>query len=432
MRPFWAPLVAVIVSLAPPPGAWAAVPPERALFDETFEGLPGGACPTGWVPLAGEWFVAQRASGVLRQGSQDLTRDSWALAVWSNYSVLTKFQAEEGEGAWGIGVLAYLDDLGDAYRLHVGEQGVHLEKLREGEVQTLADAKTSIPRGRWYSLRLTLDAQPSGVRLRGRLWPSDAEEPREWAVQARDESAPLPGGSIGLWTGNCAARFAFAAARRYDAASDTVGDLIYGTDFVDTDQGRLPAFWRSGGGTWVRDIVDRLPVLRQMVRRAGPTYDGNAFAALGWSGYTVRAQAIAHPGPGKWGLGLVACFGARGGSYRLRLLDDKLYLVKQQPGGRVTSLAFARAEARRGRWYNLLLAAESVAGASQLHGKFWPEEATEPHNWMVSAVDADSPLVSGAPGVWSFGCAADFDNFVVRTTVLSTLNASLTPWNWPR
>ncbi len=411
----------------PAAGAHAAIPAERALFTETFDGCPGDACPPGWVPLTGDWFLADRDSKVLRQGNGDLTRDGWALAIWANYSVLIKFQAEEGQGPWGIGLLAYMNDRGDCYRLHAGEQGLRLEKLSDGHVVALSDAKANVTRGRWYSLRLTLDNQADRTRLRGRLWPSDAEEPREWAIQAADASSPLSGGTIGVWTGNCAGRFAFAAVRRYDTQSETVGDLIYGTDFADTDQGRLPAFWRADGGVWVRDTAERLPVLRQMLQNAGPTYDGNAFAALRWSGYTVSARALAHPGPGKWGLGVVAYFGARGGSYRLRILDDKLYLAKQQIGGRVTNLAFAPAEARRGRWYRFALAVESVEQATQLQGKFWADGDPEPQGWMVSALDTDAPLVSGAPGLWSFGCAADFDDFVVKTTVLSSLNATVSP-----
>lgn len=425
-KPLATPLLPLLTLVLAAP-LWAQVPAERTLFAEAFDSTPGDACPPGWMPLEGDWFLAERDSKVLRQGSQDLTRDAWALAIWANYSVLVKFQAEEGKGTWGIGLLAYVNDQGDCYRLHAGEQGLHLEKLSDGRVAALSDAKANVTRGRWYSLRLTLHTQAGSTRLRGRLWPSDAEEPREWALQAVDSSDPLPGGSIGVWTGNCAGRFAFAAVRRYDAQADAVGDLIYGTDFADTDQGRLPPFWSADGGVWVRDTAERLPVLRQMLQRAGPTYDGNAFAALRWSGYTVSARALAHPGPGKWGLGVVAYFGVRGGNYRLRTLDDKLYLAKQQLGGRVLNLASASIAARRGRWYRLTLAVESIKGAAQLQGKFWAEDEAEPPGWMVSALDTDGPLASGAPGLWSFGCAADFDDFVVKTTVLSSLNASVSP-----
>lgn len=425
-RPAVHPLLPWMMLVASAP-LWAQIPAERALFTESFDSTQGDACPSGWLPLEGDWFLAERESRVLRQGNQDLTRDAWALAVWADYSVLVKFQAEEGKGAWGIGLLAYVNDQGDCYRLHAGEQGLRLEKLTDGRGIPLGFAKANVSRGRWYSLRLTLSSGREATRLHGRLWPSDAEEPREWALQVTDSSDPLPGGSIGVWTGGCAGRFAFAAVRRYDAQAETVGDLIYGTDFADTDQGRLPAFWAAEGGVWVRDTVDRLPVLRQMVQRVGPDYDGNAFAFLRWSGYTVSARALAHPGPGKWGLGVVAYFGVRGGNYRLRLLDDKLYLAKQQIGGRVQNLASTPVPARRGRWYRLVLAAESVKGAAQLQGKLWADGEPEPPGWMVSALDMDGPLTSGAPGLWSFGCAADFDDFVVKTTVLSSLNASVGP-----
>ncbi|NPV46606.1 MAG: hypothetical protein HPY69_06595, partial [Armatimonadetes bacterium] len=129
-RPAVHPLLPWMMLVASAP-LWAQIPAERALFTESFDSTQGDACPSGWLPLEGDWFLAERESRVLRQGNQDLTRDAWALAVWADYSVLVKFQAEEGKGAWGIGLLAYVNDQGDCYRLHAGVQGLRLEKLTD-------------------------------------------------------------------------------------------------------------------------------------------------------------------------------------------------------------------------------------------------------------------------------------------------------------
>lgn len=403
----------------------AAVPPERTLFSESFDGLQAEGCPPGWLPLEGEWFLAQRASGVLRQGNTDLTRESWALALWQNYTVVTKFLADDDDGNWGVGVIGYMSARGSGYRLRASEGKLYLDKLCDGRARALTSTEAKITRGKWISLRLTLSNEGHAAVLQGKAWSGEGDEPANWTLQFRDESETLPGGTVGLWTGDAAARFAYVTARRPDAGADKPGDILYRTDFSEVDPGQLPAFWRTNGGLWLRDTLDKLPVLRQMLPRSGADFEDNASALLGWSGYTVSAKAIAHPGPGKWGLGLVACYGSGGSNYRLRALDNRLYLVKQVEGGRVQTLAVVNADLKRGRWYDLKLAVENLRSATLLSGKLWNDEDNEPEAWQITAADQNAPLRFGAPGLWCFGGAADFDNFLVRTTVLSSLNASL-------
>lgn len=407
-------------------GAQAAVPAERTLFSEPFDDLQTEGCPPGWLPLQGEWFLAQRASRVLRQGNQDLTRDSWILAAWQSYSVVTKFRTEGLEAPGQAGVLAYADAEGRAYRLRAAEDKLYLDKLTGDGVVTLGQADAKLPGGKWYSLRLTVLSTPGAATLSARAWAGDADEPKEVALKVKDDKSPLPGGSVGLWTGGGAARFAHVAVRRYEPTADKPGEVIYATDFNEVDQGHVPPFWKCQGGHWLRDLDDKQAgVLRQVTGGPGPDYDDNASALLNWTGYTVSARAIAHPGPGKWGLGLVAYYGAQDSNYRLRLLDNRLYLVKQLPTGRIMNLATVTFDARRGRWYNLKFAVENLRGVAQLTGKVWADEEPEPETWAIRAYDRDQPLTGGAPGLWSFGGAADFDNFLVRTTTLSSLNATL-------
>lgn len=402
----------------------AAVPPERTLFSEAFDGLTGEGCPPGWLPLEGEWFLAQRASRVLRQGDADLTRESWALALWRNYSVVTKFLAESDDGPWGAGVVAYVDAVGAAYRLRATEGKLCLDRLQGGTVRVLATADAKITRGKWASLRLSLTSEGAAVLLQGRSWGGDEEEPKDWTVQCRDDREPLPGGTIGLWTGSATVRFAHLNARRLEA-TDKGSEPLYRSDFSEVDPGQLPPYWQTRGGLWLRDTMDKLAVLRQMQVRSGPDFVDSALALVGWSGYTVSAKAIAHPGPGKWGVGVVAYYSNDGSNYRLRVLDGRLYVVKQLAGGRVQTLAAANVDVKRGRWYNLKLAVENLRAATLLSGKLWKDEEDEPEGWQVYAADQTAPLRLGAPGLWCFGGAADFDNFLVRTTVLSGLNASL-------
>lgn len=403
----------------------AAAPAERVLVADNFEQTNPAASPYYWRPLLGTWGVAQRTTRVLRQTNEAVTSDSWIVALWANYAVMTKCLAEDGEGPWGIGVTGYENGRGAGYRLRLGEGHVYLEKVNGQEVRILADTEARVSHGKWYSLRLSLATGPTGTSLLGKIWGSDEEEPKDWQVKAQDTVDPLVGGSTSLWTGNCAGRFAFVAVRQYDPTTDKTGELLYSTDYTDCAQGRLPAFWSNTNGLWVRDVQDKLPLLRQMLDQPGPLYDENASLFLRWTGYTVSASVIAHPGNTKWGVGLIGYFGADGSSYRLRTIDNRAFLVKRRGDGRVEMLAAVPVAMQRGRWYRLKLSLDNLRDSVRLQGKVWDEETQEPAEWQMTAIDSNQPLRGGAPGLWCFGGAADFDSFEVKTSTLSALTDTL-------
>lgn len=398
---------------------------ERILFDENFDTPDNTLGAYAWQPLDGSWLIAQRTTKVLRQESDDITADSWALARWANYSVVIKCLGEEGEGPWGIGVTAYDDAQGRSYRLRLGEGRLYLERVDGTDVRVLADAEAKSVRGKWFSLRLASTTGPAETMLMAKLWGSSDDEPKDWLLTARDTRDPYRGGSVGLWTGNCAGRFSFISVKHYDPRDDRAGDVLYGTDFSDTPQGRLPAFWRSAGGLWARDSQDKLALLRQMIDESGPMYNENAYAVLAWTGYTVSAMAIAHPGSAKWGVGLIGYYGPGGSNYRLRTLDNKAYLVKRGADGRLENLAAVPLTLKRGTWYNLKLALDNLSGGVRLQGKAWASDTEEPANWQLTAYDRNNSLSGGAPGLWCFGSAVDFDDFQVKTSTLSALNERL-------
>jgi len=405
--------------------AACAVPAERMLFSDDFD-QASAATPYWWDALDGEWVLAQRATRVLRQTSEDVTSDSWDLAYWANYSVVTKCLGEEGDGPWGAGLTAYDDTQGHCYRLRLGEGRLYLEKVNGADVRVVQDVEAKSVRGKWYSLRLALSSRPEATILLGKVWGSDEDEPKDWLIRTEDNADPYHGGSLGLWTGSCAARFLYLAAKQYDLTADKSGDLVYGTDFSDAGQGRLPLFWQTQGGLWLRDLQpDKQAALRQVQDASGAAYDENASACLAWSGYTVSVRAVAHPGPTKWGFGLVGYYGPGGSNYRLRSLDNRIYLVKGRPDGRIENLASGAVPLQRGRWYNLKLALDNLRDGVRLQGKVWEDETDEPRQWQVLAQDRTAYLSGGAPGVWCFGSAVDFDDFQVRTSTLSALNEML-------
>ena len=172
-------LPALILLLA---GAAQALPPERVLFDENFSATPGQS-PYAWQPLEGNWLIAQRTTKVLRQENDDVTAESWTLALWANYSIVTKCLAEEGDGPWGLGVTAYDDGLGHAYRLRLGEGRLYLEKVDGADVRILADVEATAARGAWFSLRLTCTTSATETALKGKLWNSADDEPKDWQIK---------------------------------------------------------------------------------------------------------------------------------------------------------------------------------------------------------------------------------------------------------
>jgi hypothetical protein len=124
-------------------------------------------------------------------------------------------------------------------------------------------------------------------------------------------------------------------------------------------------------------------------------------------------------------VGLVGYYGPGGSNYRLRALDNKLYLVKRGTDGRLTNLAMGPLPLKRGVWYHLKLALDNLGGAVRLQGRVWEDETEEPTRWQLTAYDRNEPLRSGAPGLWCFGSAVDYDNFQVQTSALSALNETL-------
>jgi predicted MPP superfamily phosphohydrolase len=54
--------------------------------------------------------------------------------------------------------------------------------------------------GRWYRMRLRTEVEPGVVRVKARVWPADAPEPRGWQADAEDRSPTrVTAGTVGLW-----------------------------------------------------------------------------------------------------------------------------------------------------------------------------------------------------------------------------------------
>ena len=113
----------------------------------------------------------------------------------ANYTVTADVKAQEGgQGLPDMGLIAqgYVLDL----------QGTHQKlQVRTWAAQLRIAQSVEFPwqAGVWYRLKLQASVEDGPVAVvRGKVWPKDQPEPKEWTVEARDESPNLTG-SPGLF-----------------------------------------------------------------------------------------------------------------------------------------------------------------------------------------------------------------------------------------
>jgi predicted MPP superfamily phosphohydrolase len=98
---------------------------------------------------------------------------------------------------------------------------------------------------RWYRVRVRTEVEGEGdqglVRVRARVWPADAPEPRAWQAEVEDRSATrVTAGTVGLWGWEEGG----AAYRHLRVRSDD-GEVLLEEPFTGTGP-ELPGGWREG------------------------------------------------------------------------------------------------------------------------------------------------------------------------------------------
>jgi hypothetical protein len=137
-------------------------------------------------------------------------------------------------------------------------------------------------------------------------------------------------------------------------------------------------------------------------RRAGTTTSGRAHVRLpkGHRGHGLTVYSDL----------------AAGRYYELRGGDDGYSLSK---GGEDVLAGTTRGDlvlATR-TWYRFRIRVEDDRGELRLRARVWPEGRPEPSAWLVDAVDADDPLVSGGIGVVADAEDVRFDDLRVAALV---------------
>ena len=392
-------------------GAAAAAPGQDLLFPRLlragFEEAEIGSLPAGWQVVQGQWQVGEEAGQrVLRQANGFLYDTALATYGWANYVVEVEFRSAPGEGPWGIGVVAYWWDRDHHYRCCLVNDALHLVKVADGRVTSLAQIRREFARGLWYRARFFLRTTPQWVMLRGEVSPVGAATPPVVLEATDAQPGRWPRGQVGLWTGHADGAFRNLTVTSLDPPAE-----LYAESFQDTPKGHAPAHWATWGGHWISDVVEGQPAYRQMREEAGLTFDHNALAVLQWRDYQLQARLKAEPQEETWGIGVVGYFVDARNYYRLRFLRGQLRLLKRQEG-QDRELAAVPFTMDRDRWYRWRFRLEEGRTGVRLQGKVWPEEA-EPASWTISAEDGDRSLPGGAIGFLTFLTAASFDDVEV-------------------
>jgi uncharacterized protein (DUF1697 family) len=165
---------------------------------EGFQSYETGKVPPHWIGAPRKWEVREkddekvlvklfRPKGLLRNALY------FGPSTMSNFTVEADVMgAQKGRRRTDMGLIANgytLDLMGNHQRIQIrtwpSEERIASEVPFEWEVD------------RWYHMRLRVDVDEKQALVRGKVWPSDDEEPAEWTITVEDPY-PIQSGSPGL------------------------------------------------------------------------------------------------------------------------------------------------------------------------------------------------------------------------------------------
>ena len=182
--------------------------------------------------------------------------------------------------------------------------------------------------------------------------------------------------------------------------------VLYSQDFEGLPGSALPPEWISLGGNWII-TSDDTAVLQQ----SDPAFRGTAYAGIIWANYDVTATITPDQFNGQWGVGLVGYWQSDGNCYRLSSYGNVVALWRERDG-KAQALAAVHMELVD-QPYRFRLSLTNSAEATTIRGKIWNAADTEPDEWLLSGIDATTPLRFGRAGLFTGRAAASFSDFAV-------------------
>jgi outer membrane protein assembly factor BamB len=163
-----------------------------------FEDFEDGQSPPYWIGASRKYVVREiEGNKVLvkapRQRGLNRTSLYMGPSSLSNYTIEADVLGiKQGRRVPDIGLIAggYILDL----------QGAHQKvQIRSwtSELRMARDIDYPWETGRWYRMKLRVDADEERATIRGKVWPRDEQEPEAWTLTVEDP-LPIAGGSPGL------------------------------------------------------------------------------------------------------------------------------------------------------------------------------------------------------------------------------------------
>lgn len=158
-------------------------------WTETFDEIPDGAVPAGWVNATAGKFrvVALDGQKVLEKAPDETLFSRIRMFIgptgWSNYTFQGDIRVNQKRRQMGdIGITAQRYTLA----LYGNEQKLKIEPW-EPEVQRTVTVPFDWKADAWYTLKLRVENMPDGkVRVRGKAWVKDQPEPADWMIEKID------------------------------------------------------------------------------------------------------------------------------------------------------------------------------------------------------------------------------------------------------
>ena len=155
-------------------------------FTETFDALPDGQPPAGWInAVAGKFSVATLDGQKVLQKAADNTifmrvRMFFGSTDWSNYTFDADVRTATRRRQMGdLGITAQRYSL----VLYGNSQQLKIESWEPETARTVTKAFAWKP-DVWYHLKLRVEDLPNGqVRAQGKAWPTGEPEPAAWTIE---------------------------------------------------------------------------------------------------------------------------------------------------------------------------------------------------------------------------------------------------------
>jgi outer membrane protein assembly factor BamB len=158
-----------------------------------FSRIPEGRTPGGWVNTQGKFSVVQLPGGrkVLAKGNTNPSPLVSRAHAFIGLPGLTDYTIEAD--VQGSKVRSDMPDIGIDANRYTLMLGGNTQQLRLVSWDALPRIDNTIQfnwkPGVWYSMKLTVKIEGDKAVVRGKVWPREAGEPKEWTVEVED---PVP------------------------------------------------------------------------------------------------------------------------------------------------------------------------------------------------------------------------------------------------